>query len=180
MYVGSWSFLLLVLLAFCVFMIISSLLRQRRQLPRAPGQQLPSELQKDRYRSERKRILSMLASRSITPEEGSSLLDALEREGSTKLCPYCEQEIQMQAVICKHCHQHLDAAPQAIQRLSRGSQLMFLGVCSGVAEYMKIDPTLIRLVVALLAVFSGILPGLFLYLVIALILPPASSTGVQA
>ncbi|EOS79342.1 hypothetical protein C817_02902 [Dorea sp. 5-2] len=45
---------------------------------------------------------------------------------------------------------------------------MICGVCGGVAEYFNIDPTLIRLVLAIFA-FTG--TGIFAYIVAAIIIP---------
>ena len=44
------------------------------------------------------------------------------------------------------------------------------GVCAGVAEYLDVDPTLIRLGCVALALF-GIGSGLILYIVAALVMP---------
>ena len=43
------------------------------------------------------------------------------------------------------------------------------GVCGGVAEYFNIDPTIVRLAVALCVVFAGF--GLLAYIVAALVIP---------
>lgn len=43
------------------------------------------------------------------------------------------------------------------------------GVCGGVAEYLNIDPTIVRLIWAVLIVCYG--TGLLLYILAALILP---------
>ncbi len=45
------------------------------------------------------------------------------------------------------------------------------GVCGGFAEYLNLDPTVIRLIWALLVLFGG--TGLLAYLVAALIMPEA-------
>ena len=52
------------------------------------------------------------------------------------------------------------------------SNKMIAGVCSGVAEYLNIDPTIVRLIWALIA-FSG--AGLLAYLIAALIIPEKPS-----
>lgn len=52
---------------------------------------------------------------------------------------------------------------------------MLAGVCAGIGEYMGIDPTVIRVVYALLAVFSVGFPGLLLYLILCLIMPAADA-----
>ena len=43
------------------------------------------------------------------------------------------------------------------------------GVCAGIAEYMEIDPTVIRLIWVLAVLFAGV--GVLAYIVAALILP---------
>lgn len=46
---------------------------------------------------------------------------------------------------------------------------MIAGVCSGVAEYLDVDPTVIRLVFVLFALMGG--GGLWIYLVLWIIMP---------
>ncbi len=45
------------------------------------------------------------------------------------------------------------------------------GVCAGIAKFFGIDPTLVRLVWAILSLASGGITGLLVYLVCAMILP---------
>jgi phage shock protein PspC (stress-responsive transcriptional regulator) len=52
------------------------------------------------------------------------------------------------------------------------------GVCGGLAEYMEIDPTLVRLVAVVLGVITGVVPFLIAYL-IAWAIIPARPTGQQ-
>jgi len=47
---------------------------------------------------------------------------------------------------------------------------MIAGVCGGLAHYFGIDPTLVRLIFALL-VFFGVGSGLVLYIILAIIMP---------
>ena len=48
------------------------------------------------------------------------------------------------------------------------SQKMFAGVCGGIAEYFNIDPTVVRILWALVS-FWG--PGILAYIVCAFIIP---------
>lgn len=48
------------------------------------------------------------------------------------------------------------------------SDKMLCGVCGGIGEYFNIDSTLVRLLWAILT-FSG--PGLFAYIIAAIIIP---------
>ncbi len=46
---------------------------------------------------------------------------------------------------------------------------MFAGVCGGIAEYLEVDPTLVRLVFVALTLMGG--PGVLVYIVLMLIVP---------
>ncbi len=53
---------------------------------------------------------------------------------------------------------------------TKGQEAMLLGVCGGLAKYLEVDPTLIRILTALLTVFS--FGGLVLaYFIMAIIMP---------
>lgn len=43
------------------------------------------------------------------------------------------------------------------------------GVCGGLAEYLNVDPTIIRLIWALTVVFAG--TGILAYIIAALVIP---------
>ncbi len=45
------------------------------------------------------------------------------------------------------------------------------GVCGGLGEYFDIDPVLIRLFYLFVTVFTGLVPGVFLYILAAAIVP---------
>lgn len=47
----------------------------------------------------------------------------------------------------------------------------FMGLCGGIAEYVDVDSTVVRLIVLTLVIFSGVIPGLLLYLIAAAITP---------
>lgn len=51
---------------------------------------------------------------------------------------------------------------------SRNDKMLF-GVCGGLADYLNIDPVIIRLLAALLTLWNGV--GLLIYFVLALIMP---------
>ena len=51
------------------------------------------------------------------------------------------------------------------------SDKKFLGICGGVAEYFNVDPTLIRIAVACLALYTAVIPTLIVYVVMSFVLP---------
>ena len=63
-------------------------------------------------------------------------------------------------------------APAAERRFLRSrTNRMLAGVCGGIAEYYGSDVTAVRLLTVLIAVFTGIFPLLFLYLMAAVLVP---------
>lgn len=60
------------------------------------------------------------------------------------------------------------------QRLYRSEDRLLGGVCSGIAEYFKLDPTMVRLGYVLLSVLSAAFPGLLVYVIMWLVVPPKS------
>lgn len=55
-----------------------------------------------------------------------------------------------------------------MKRLYKSNNRMLCGVCAGVAEYLGIDPTIVRLVWAALALTGS---GILLYIIAALVMP---------
>lgn len=51
------------------------------------------------------------------------------------------------------------------------SERKISGVCGGLAMYFNIDVTLVRLVWALVSVFSAAVPGVLIYIICAFIIP---------
>lgn len=59
------------------------------------------------------------------------------------------------------------------RRLYRNTHdAMVAGVCSGLGEYLGIDKTVLRVAFALLVVFTLLFPGVVVYVVMWLIVPP--------
>lgn len=57
------------------------------------------------------------------------------------------------------------------KKLTKSYNKSLAGVCAGIAEYLDMDPTLVRVVYAILtACFAGF-PGIVLYIILALIMP---------
>ena len=59
---------------------------------------------------------------------------------------------------------------EEMKRLYRSRQERMLGgVCGGLAEYLNVDPTLIRLIFVVLALMAG--PGILAYFIMWIIVP---------
>ena len=59
-----------------------------------------------------------------------------------------------------------------MKRLTRNSREgMFLGVCAGIADYLGIDPTVVRVIALVTGLCGGV--GLLGYLIAAFIMPEA-------
>lgn len=65
------------------------------------------------------------------------------------------------------------AAPATQERRLYRSRTdrVLAGLCGGIGEYFGFDPSLVRLVTVLVAILTGILPLLVVYIVAALIVP---------
>ena len=55
------------------------------------------------------------------------------------------------------------------KRLTRSNNKMIGGVCAGRAEYLDIDPTIVRIVWVLMVLFAGF--GILLYVILWLVMP---------
>lgn len=57
------------------------------------------------------------------------------------------------------------------KQLTKSNNKMIAGVCSGIAEFFEIDPTLVRVGYVVLSIFSAAFPGILLYLILCIIMP---------
>lgn len=53
------------------------------------------------------------------------------------------------------------------------------GVCGGLGQYLGMDPTIIRLLVVLICIFTGVLPLLVLYIIAWMLIPQGPPTYIQ-
>ena len=58
-----------------------------------------------------------------------------------------------------------------MKKLYRSPNRILAGVCGGIAEYLNIDPTVVRVLYIVLSFFSAAFPGLLLYLILLLFIP---------
>ena len=65
-----------------------------------------------------------------------------------------------------------------IKKLYRSdTDRVFAGICGGLSEYFAIDSGLLRLIWLLVVIFSGIFPGVIVYIIAIFIIPRRPSAG---
>lgn len=85
-------------------------------------------------------------------------------------CPNCGKEYKEKANYCCHCAAALYAPPPRAKKLTRSKQdRKIAGVCGGFADYLEVDPTLVRLLWVLFALFAGW--GVVAYVVAWIVMP---------
>jgi len=62
------------------------------------------------------------------------------------------------------------STPLVEKRLRKSRDRKICGVCGGIAEYLNLDPTVVRVVWAVATVFTAFC-GALLYLILALVMP---------
>lgn len=58
-----------------------------------------------------------------------------------------------------------------VRRLTRSNDRILGGVVSGLADYLKIDTSILRLIFVLLLIFTAVFPMVIFYIVAWLIIP---------
>jgi phage shock protein PspC (stress-responsive transcriptional regulator) len=96
-------------------------------------------------------------------------------------CPNCGKEYTEKVNFCCQCGTVLAGPPAPAKRLTRSiKDKKIAGVCGGLADYLDMDATLVRLVWVMLAIFAGW--GLLGYLIAWIVLPvqpqPSMTTAV--
>lgn len=72
------------------------------------------------------------------------------------------------------------SAPPASEsrRLTRSRKHRIIaGVCGGVAEYLELDPTVVRVVYVVASIFSALFPGVLAYIILAFLMPRPEDTA---
>jgi len=59
--------------------------------------------------------------------------------------------------------------------LLRSKNSMIAGVCAGLADWLKWDVTLVRVGYVLVSILSAAFPGILIYIILWIIMPPPDS-----
>lgn len=57
------------------------------------------------------------------------------------------------------------------KRLMRSKNGMIAGVCGGIADYLNMDATIVRILYVLLSLLSAAFPGTIVYFILWLVIP---------
>jgi phage shock protein PspC (stress-responsive transcriptional regulator) len=87
-------------------------------------------------------------------------------------CNHCGKVIQDDANVCAYCGRTVGVSYVPRKHLLRSrTNRKIAGVCAGLADYARMDVTAMRLLWAVIAVLSGIVPGIIAYMVAWMVMP---------
>jgi phage shock protein PspC (stress-responsive transcriptional regulator) len=97
-------------------------------------------------------------------------------------CLRCGRDLETDSTFCRHCGAPLRMGAAAPRRLVRRSaQGRLAGVCAGLADYLDVDVTLVRLVwIVLTIVPGGVIGGIITYIGAWVIMSDADAPPVAA
>lgn len=85
-------------------------------------------------------------------------------------CPQCGREYPQKVNFCCHCGAAMFTPVRAQKKLALSRHdKKIAGVCGGFAEYLDLDPTLVRLLWLMMALFVGW--GVVAYIVAWIVMP---------
>jgi phage shock protein C len=86
-------------------------------------------------------------------------------------CNACGKVIAEDGRYCSHCGNVVGIPPAPKKLMRSRSDRKIAGVCSGLAEYLDLDISLVRILWFFIAFVSGIFPGFIAYVLAWIIIP---------
>ena len=86
-------------------------------------------------------------------------------------CNACGKSIVNDASFCSYCGNAVGIAPAPKQLIRLRSDRKIAGVCSGLAKYLDLDTSLVRILWFFITFISGIVPGIVAYALAWVIIP---------
>ncbi len=89
----------------------------------------------------------------------------------TKFCPYCAEEVRVEAIKCRHCGSNLSGRRTSPSDWYRtADDKMIAGVCGGLALQFGVPTAIVRLAFVLMTLFMGGV-GIVVYVVLWIVMP---------
>jgi phage shock protein C len=67
------------------------------------------------------------------------------------------------------------AGPRRLTRSRR--HRLIAGVCGGIAEYIDVDVTVVRILYILVSILSAAFPGILAYIILMFVMPPSDASA---
>jgi len=64
------------------------------------------------------------------------------------------------------------------QKLTRSNDKVIAGVCAGIAEFLGWDVALVRILYILISILSAAFPGIIVYIILWIVMPPANNNTI--
>jgi len=64
------------------------------------------------------------------------------------------------------------------QKLTRSNDKVIAGVCAGIAEFLGWDIALVRILYILVSIISAAFPGILVYIILWIVMPPPENNTI--
>jgi len=92
-------------------------------------------------------------------------------DSSTMYCNACGNAISAHSRFCSHCGRSVAHTPTAHRLVRSRSDRKIAGVCAGLADYLDLDTSLVRILWVFVTFASGCFPGIIAYILAWIIIP---------